>query len=150
MASPASAKISAPLPPGWAEFVDPQGRNYYAHSPTQTVSWDRPVAAPPPPPPPPAASAPPAHMVLSGHAGDESVMSDKLLTNGVRSDMMPPEAAHSQASSQVQADPQKWSSGVFDCVRPLCDPDTQVGLCFTSWYFPFLTQGSAYSKMGLS
>ena len=146
MASPAAA----PLPPGWAEFVDPQGRNYYAHSPTQTVSWDRPIAAPPPPPPPPAASAPPAHMVLSGHAGDESVMSDKLLTHGVRSDMMPPEAAHSQASSQVQTDPPKWSSGVFDCVRPVFDPDTQVGLCFTSSCFPFLTQGSAYSKMGLS
>ncbi len=76
MASPAAA----PLPPGWAEFVDPQGRNYYAHSPTQTVSWDRPIAAPPPPPPPPAASAPPAHMVLSGHAGDESVMSDNTHT----------------------------------------------------------------------
>ena len=142
MASPAPA----PLPPGWAQFVDTQGRNYYAHSPTQTVSWERPIAAPPPPPPIPAATAPQAHMVLSG---DESVMSDKLLTNGVRSDM-PPEAAHSQASSQVQADPPKWSSGVFDCVRPVFDPDTQVGLCCTSWYFPFLTQGSAYSKMGLS
>jgi Cys-rich protein (TIGR01571 family) len=143
-----ASHTEASLPPGWVEFIDPQGRNYYAHSLTQTVSWDRPFAAPPPPPPPPDAPAPPAHMLLSG---DESVMSDKLslLTNGVRSDM-PSEAARSQASSQVRADPPTWSSGVFDCVRPVFDPDTQVGLCFTSWYFPFLTQGSAYSKMGLS
>jgi Cys-rich protein (TIGR01571 family) len=140
MASPAQD----PLPPGWAEFADPQGRTYYAHSPTQTVSWDRPTAAPPPPPPPPAATTAP----LGGSSSDESVVNARLLSNDARSDMPPEPAAES--CSQVQASPQKWTTGLFDCVRPAFDPDTQVGLCFTSWYFPFLTQGSAFSKMGLT
>jgi Cys-rich protein (TIGR01571 family) len=150
-----SSQASAPpyedaLPPGWVEFADGQGRNYYAHSRTQTVSWDRPTGSPPPPPPPPSATAPPAHMVFSGgSSSDDSVMSDTLLSSAVRSDM-PPDAVIAQAGSEVRASPPTWSTGVFDCVRPVFDPNTQVGLCCTSWFFPFLTSGSAFSKMGLA
>ena len=49
------AQPQAPLPPGWKELVDPNGKVYYDDTNTHETSWDR-----PPPAPAAAAAAPPA------------------------------------------------------------------------------------------
>jgi Cys-rich protein (TIGR01571 family) len=80
---------------------------------------------------------------------DLNAQNNHLLSNSIRSDT-PLEAGNSDITSRAQADPQKWSTGLFDFLRPALDPDTEVGLCVTSWLFPFFTESSAFSKMGLS
>lgn len=181
----ASDPASVPLPQGWTQFVDPQGRTYFAHFPTQTVTWDVPAgwpSAPPPPPTPPTANTTPCDATVSNAPAfphppptrsppaantavpprDGTAQSDSsesassvadpnrsLLTNGIRSDT-PLEAANSETTSRLQANPHNWSSGLFDFLLPAFNPDTPVGLCVTSCYFPFLTESNAFTKMGLS
>jgi Cys-rich protein (TIGR01571 family) len=153
----ASDPASVPLPQGWAQFIDPQGRTYYAHSPTQTVTWDVPAgwpSAPLPPTPPTANTTVPPRDGTANSDSSESASSvadpdRSLLTNNIRSDT-PLEAANSQTTSRLQANPHNWSTGLFDFLLPAFNPDTPVGLCFTSWYFPFLTESNAFSKIGLS
>ena len=57
---------------------------------------------------------------------------------------------NSETTLRLQANPHSWTTGLFDCVLPAFNPETPVGLCFTSYYFPFLTESNAFSKMGLS
>ena len=48
--------VAVPLPPGWKEYKDGNGKAYYYDSQSQTTQWERPtvvtVNLPPPPPPP--------------------------------------------------------------------------------------------------
>jgi Cys-rich protein (TIGR01571 family) len=124
-----------------------------ANAPPRDGSGSDAPGLPPPPPTPPTAYATPhdgsAKSGSSESTGNVEDPNRSLLSNGLRSDT-PLEATNSQSTSRLQANLHNWSSGLFDCLLPAFNPDTPVGLCVTSCYFPFLTESNAFSKMGLS
>ena len=50
------AAAATPLPPGWTEYKNQEGRSYYYNSSTKITQWERPVAPTPAPAPAPAAT----------------------------------------------------------------------------------------------
>ena len=58
---PITLKVT-PLPPGWKEYKDGNGKSYFYNTQSKITQWERPIVVttdlPPPPPPPPRPHSP--------------------------------------------------------------------------------------------